>query len=119
MVVADTAVSFAVRCARGEGDLRDRVRWKVSPPRWALVSGILCATKAASREESQRWSRHVPKRRSTATTIRGSRRHAESESSSCRGQERRLRARFSLRESDRRYWLAATVISTHLRDVAD
>ena len=35
------------------------------PPRWVLVSGILCCNQATSREESQRWSRHVPKRRTT------------------------------------------------------
>ena len=34
--------------------------------RWVLVAGILCCNQSTSREESQRWSRRVPKRRTTS-----------------------------------------------------
>jgi hypothetical protein len=35
-------------------------------PHWVLVSAILRCNQSISRKESQRWSRHVPKRRSTS-----------------------------------------------------
>jgi hypothetical protein len=54
------------RSCRCGGHMPDEYFWSLYRPHRVLVSGILRSNRTTSRTESQRWSRRVPKRRSTS-----------------------------------------------------